>query len=185
MGSNPFGFFCGLYLYCNCEDLFHFYSLSAVHSYDLYHICTSHDMTCTCTLDHSQIASRALLADRSVIHAHVVSCNTAEIHLTSFRAGPVLVHVYCTVETCHDRCRYIWRWQEWTMQNRTDFCSVYYVVYPNSISKTPVFLVLCCTSSQFSYSVAAQSSTQTLSKFSDVWHSIKWKRSLVLETATV
>ena len=31
--------FSGLYLSLhNCEALFHFYSLSAVHSYDLYHI---------------------------------------------------------------------------------------------------------------------------------------------------
>ena len=42
-------------------------------------------------LTDGQMASRALLADRSGIHAHVVSYNTAEIHLTSFRAGPVLV----------------------------------------------------------------------------------------------
>ena len=41
MGSNPVGeseFFQLLRLLHNCEDLFRFYSLSAVHSYDLYHI---------------------------------------------------------------------------------------------------------------------------------------------------
>ena len=41
MGSNPVGaseFVSGLYLFLhNCKDLFHLYSLSAVHSYDLYH----------------------------------------------------------------------------------------------------------------------------------------------------
>ena len=31
------GYICNCLLH-NCEDLFHFYSLSAVYSYDLYHI---------------------------------------------------------------------------------------------------------------------------------------------------
>ena len=38
MGSNPVGVFSGLKLLHNCEDLFHLYSLSAVHSYDLYEV---------------------------------------------------------------------------------------------------------------------------------------------------